>query len=260
MDYLTLACSGGFPELLRARSPRARNNWFNGYLTTLVQRDIRDIAQVRQAAEIPRLLAALAAQTAQTINVSGLAGSLGLDPSTINRYLPLLEQVYLIHWLPAWSNNLTTRATRTPKMHFVDTGLVSRLVNRSAQSLAEPAVTEAGSLFESFVVSEILKQAELSQSPPQLFHFRDRDGAEIDLILETVDRRIAGIEIKLAASVNVSDLRHLRSMRDRQGERFAHGVLLYCGEHVVPFGDRLTALPVTALWGGKQVRDSLPDH
>jgi hypothetical protein len=258
VDYLKLACAGGFPELLRAKSARGRTNWFKGYLATVVQRDIRDIAQVRQATEIPRLLALLAGQTAQTVKASALAETLGMDPGTIARYLPLLEQVYLISWLPAWSNNLTARTTRTPKLHFVDTGVAAKLINRSPQSLAEPGVTEAGALFESFVVGEIMKQASLGEPEVQLFHFRDRDGAEIDLILETPDRRILAVEIKLAMSINTADFGSLRAMRDRLGDRFICGVLLYCGQHALPFGDRLLALPASALWAGQPVPESLP--
>lgn len=224
-------------------SRRARANWFNGYLTTVIQRDIRDIAQIRQVSEIPRMLTLLAGLTSQTVKASALAETLGLDPSTVTRYLPLLEQVYLIHWLPAWSNNLTARATRTPKMHFVDTGLASKLINRSAQSLTQPGTAEAGSLFETFVINEIMKQLPLAESETQMFHYRDRDGSEIDCVLETPDRRLIGIEVKLAMSVNEADFRHLRTMRDRQGDRFVCGVLIYCGQHVVPFGDRLLALP-----------------
>lgn len=259
LDYLKLACAGGFPELLRARSARGRANWFRGYLTTVVQRDIRELAQVRQAAELPRMLSLLAGRTAQPVKAAPLAESLGLDHSTVARYLPLLEQVYLIHFLPAWSNNLTARATRTPKLHFVDTGVVARLINRSPQSLAESHGIEAGAIFETFVVNEIMKQAALAESEVQVFHYRDRDGAEIDCVLETADRRIVGIETKLAMTVNEADLRHLRAMRDRQGEQFICGLLVYCGQHVIPFGERLLAVPASALWSGAPVPDSLND-
>jgi uncharacterized protein len=258
LDYLKLVCAGGFPELLRAKSPRGRANWLTGYLTTVAQRDIRDIAQIRQAAEIPRMLALLAGRTAQTVRTSALAEALGMDPGTVTRYLPLLEQVYLIHWLPAWSNNLTARATRTPKMHFVDTGVAAKLVNRSPQSLAQPGAAEAGPLFESFVVGEIMKQAALAESDVQMFHFRDRDGMEIDCVLETPDRRLLAIEVKLAMSVNKADFRHLRAMRDRQGEQFVCGALIYCGQHALSFGDRLIALPAASLWNGEPIPDSLP--
>jgi uncharacterized protein len=258
LDYLKLVCAGGFPELLRATSPRARANWFNGYLTTVVQRDIRDIAQIRKISEIPRMLTLLAGLTAQIVKASALAETLGLDPGTVTRYLSVLEQVYLIHWLPAWSNNLTARATRTPKMHFVDTGIASKLINRSPHSLAQPGTTEAGSLFESFVISELMKQAPLAQSEVQMFHYRDRDGSEIDCMLETPDRRLLGIEVKLAMSINEADIRHLRTMRDRQGERFVCGVLFYSGPYPLPFGDRLIALPASALWAGQAIADSLP--
>jgi uncharacterized protein len=181
-----------------------------------------------------------------------------MDPVTVSRYLPLLEQVYLIHWLPAWSNNLTARAARTAKLHFVDTGVAAKLANRSAQSLAQPGTSEAGALFESFVVGEIMKQAPHAESSVELFHYRDRDGAEIDCVLETPDRRIIGIEVKLSTSVNEADFRHLRAMRERQADRLVCGVVIYCGPYALSFGDRLIALPASALWAGKAVPDLVP--
>ena len=203
------------------------------------------------------MLALLAGRTAQTVKASTLAEVLGMDPGTVSRYLPLLEQVYLIHWLPAWSNNLTARATRTPKMHFVDTGIATKLINRSPQSLTQPGVAEAGSLFESFIVNEIMKQAALATTDLQMFHFRDRDGSEIDCVLETPDRRLVGIEIKLSMTVNEADFRHLRAMRDRQGDQFVCGALIYCGRHVLHFGDRLIALPASSLWKVRPIPDSI---
>jgi predicted AAA+ superfamily ATPase len=135
--------------------------------------------------------------------------------------------------------------------------LAAKLINRSPQSLAQPGVAEAGSLFESFVVGKLMKQAALAQTPTQLFHFRDRDGAEIDCVMETADRRLVGVEVKLAVSVNQADFRHLKAMRDRQGDRFVCGVVLHCGPQAVPFGDRLLAVPASHLWGGGLVPDSL---
>lgn len=178
-----------------------------------------------------------------------------MDPDTVRSYLPLLEMVYLIHWLPPWSNNLTHRAVRSPKVHIVDAGLAAQLMQRSPKSLVDPAAPEAGALFETFVVNELLKQIASSDAEVHVMHYRDRDGAEVDCVLEAADRRIAGIEVKLGLSVNEADLRHLRMLRDRLGTRFVAGVLLYPGSQALSFGDRLMALPASALWESKSIPD-----
>jgi uncharacterized protein len=255
-DYLRLLCVGGFPELVRARSGRARANWLRSYVTTVTQRDIGDLSRIRFADELPRMLRVLAARTAQVAHAAEVSRVLGMDPDTVRNYLPLLEMVYLIHWLPPWSNNLTHRAVRSPKIHLVDTGLAAQLMQRGPKSLAEPGTPEAGALFETFIVNELLKQIAVGDLEVHAFHYRDRDGAEVDCVLETADGRVAGIEMKLALSVNEADLRHLRMLRDRLGARFTAGVLLYSGTQALSFGDRMMALPASALWESKPIPDS----
>jgi predicted AAA+ superfamily ATPase len=250
-DYLHLVCAGGFPELLRARSPRARSNWLRSYVTTVTQRDISELSRIRFADELPRLLRVVAARTAQVTHAAEIAKTLGMDAATVRNYLPLLQMVYLIHWLPAWSNNLTARAVRAPKVHMVDSGLAAQLMQRGPKSLAEPGTAEAGALFETFVVNELIKQLAVSDAEASAFHYRDRDGAEVDCVLESGDGRIAGLEVKLALSVNEADLRHLRMLRDKLGSRFVAGVLLYSGSQALSFGDRLMALPASALWASR---------
>lgn len=254
-DYLQLVCTSGFPALLRARSPRARANWLRSYVTTVTQRDIGELSRIRFATELPRLLRVLAARTAQVTNAAELGRTLGMEPATIRNYLPLLQMVYLIHWLPPWSNNLAARATKAPKVHMVDTGLAAQLMQRGPRSLIEPGTPEAGALFETFLVNELLKQIAVSDLGVNVFHYRDRDGAEVDCILETGSGDIAALEMKLALSVNQADLRHLRMLRDRLGSRFVQGVLLYSGGQPLSFGDRLIALPASVLWASKTIAD-----
>lgn len=257
-DYLRLICIGGFPELLRARSARARANWLRSYVTTVTQRDIGDLSRIRFADELPRMLRVLAARTGQVAHAAEIARVLGMDRETVRSYLPLLEMVYLIHWLPAWSNNLTARAVRSPKVHLIDTGLAAQLMQRGPKSLAEPGVPEAGALFETFVVNEMLKQIAVSDAEVHAFHYRDRDGAEVDCVLEAADGRVAAVEMKLALSVNEADLRHLRMLRDRVGARFMAGVLVYSGSQALSFGDRLMALPASAMWESRPVPEATP--
>ncbi len=246
--YLEVACAGGFPEAVRL-GPRARSRWFEDYVRTVTQRDVAEISRVRQIVELPRLLRLLSALTAQELNVAGLARSAGMDDQTVRNYLPLLETVYLVHRVPAWSRNLTAKVKRHPKVHMTDSGLAAHLMGVSPMGLARPGVAAAGALLETFVVNEIAKQLTWSETPARLAHFRDRNGPEVDVVLETGDGRVVGIEVKASMSAQRPDFAGLRLLRDRLGDGFVHGFLLYTGEQTLSFGERVTAAPISALWG-----------
>jgi predicted AAA+ superfamily ATPase len=258
MEYLELACAGGFP-----RTPPRKIGARQGELVQRLSDDRRATRHPRHRANPPSRRDPPDADPARRAHRAdgedlGPRRDLG-HGSEHGDQIPVAARTGLPDPLAAGvSNNLTSRATRTPKMHFVDTGVAARLLNRSPRSLAQPGTAEAGSLFESFVVGELVKQSALAESGVQMFHFRDRDGGEVDCVLETPDRRILGIEVKLSMSVNEADFRHLRAMRDRQGDQFVCGVFFYCGRHALPFGDRLLALPASSLWAGEPVPESLP--
>lgn len=249
-EYLRVVRIGGFPEVVSLRSARSRAIWFSSYLTTVTQREVLDIARIRHVELLPRLFRLLAALTAQELNVTALARDLGLDDVTVRGYLPVLETVFLLHRLPAWSRNLTARVKRRPKVHLTDTGLAAWLLEQSADTLARPGNPAAGALLETFVVNELAKLRATSELEVGMFHFQDRDGREVDCVLETPAGRVVGIEVKAAATVRGDDFRHLATLRDRIGPEFVAGIVFFTGERPLPFGDRLFALPISALWGG----------
>lgn len=247
-DYFERVSVGGFPEVLKKVFSKGRATWFEAYVRTVTQRDIKEISRIRQSAELPRLLRLLAALTGQELNVAQLARQARMDDQTLHNYLPLLETVYLIHHIPGCSRNLTSKVKRRAKIYLTDTGLASRLLGVNAAALAHPTAVRAGQLLETFVVNEIIKQRTWSDVRVELYHLRDRDGAEVDLILESDDGRIAALEVKAAQVVRKQDLRWLELLRRKLGSRFVHGVVLYTGSHPLSFGERLSALPASVLW------------
>ena len=238
---------GGFPEAVVA-PPRARARWFRAYVETVTRRDIPDLVNVRRARALPQLARLLAAYTATRARVTELASASQIPRTTLDAYLDLLEVVFLVFRLPAWSSNLTARSVRTPVLHFVDAGVAAHLTGADASMLADPQARMAGPLLESFVVSEIARQATWSVTSVQLFHYRDRYKHEVDLVLERNDGRIVAIEVKAGRSVGKNDLRSLRMLRDKLGPRFHRGVVFGTFERARPLGDRLTALPLPAIW------------
>lgn len=237
---------GGFPPAVSRSSPARRTAWYRNYVEALVQRDVRDLTRIASLDALPRLLALAAGQSARLINVSDLASPFHLSRPTIRDYVTLLERLFLMEELPPWHSNRLSRLVKTPKVHMGDTGLCAALLGLDAAALSHDRDT-LGQLLETFVYQELRRQASGRDDDLRFFHFRDRDDAEVDIVLER-GHEVAGVEVKASATVTVSDFRGLRKLAAASGKRFAGGVVLYDGEASVPFGDRLFAVPVRALW------------
>ncbi|HEX6861589.1 MAG TPA: ATP-binding protein [Thermoanaerobaculia bacterium] len=239
--------AGGYPPALARPAQRRRAAWYRDYMETLVQRDVRDLARISSLDALPRLLTLAAGQTARLLNVSDLASPFQLSRPTIRDYMTLLERVFLLESVPPWHSNRLSRLIKTPKLHLGDTGLAAALLGVDAEALARDRGL-LGQLLETFVYQELRRQASWADVAIDFFHFRDKDGAEVDIVLEQGARKLAGIEVKAAASVTTADFRGLRQLRDATGERFSAGLVLYDGEVTASFGEGLYAVPIRALW------------
>lgn len=241
------ALKGGYTEALARREPERRSAWFHSYLTTLLQRDVRDIADVEHLAAMPTLLALLAARAANILNVAELSRVAGIPHRTLLRYVGLLETIFLLRRIPAWSGNLSQRLVRHPKLLLSDTGLVGHLQGVEPARFARDE-TLAGPLLEGFVGSELLKAVEWSASTPAIHHLRTGRDEEVDFVLERRDGRVVGIEVKARASVGEDDLRGLQALARLAKRKFHRGVVLHAGAESVSFGNDLYAIPISALW------------
>jgi hypothetical protein len=239
--------AGGYPAALARPVPRRRTAWYRDYIDTLVQRDVRDLARISALDALPRLLSLAAGQTARLLNVADLAAPFQLSRPTIRDYVTLLERVFLLDSLPPWHSNRLSRLVKTPKLHLGDTGVACALLGMDSKALAEDR-NMLGQLLETFVFQELRRQASWHEESVAFHHFRDRDGAEVDIVLEHAGRQVAGIEVKAAGTVTAADFRGLRKLKDAAGKRFRTGVVLYDGETLAPFGDGLYAVPISCLW------------
>lgn len=245
-DYLERVVTGGFPEAVR-RAPRRRSAFFDSYLTTLVERDVLELATIERHGELLRLPALLAGRAGHLLVPGTLAGQSGIPRTTLVRYLELLSSVFLIKAVPAWSSNLTHRVVGTPKLAFVDTGVACHLIGQDAMRLGEPGGA-AGPMMENFVLMELARQLTWSQERGTLYHYRTKDGAEADAVIETPDGRVIAVEVKAGATVRTEDLTGLRNLANVLGERFVAGFVLYTGQQTLPFGEKIRAVPLDALW------------
>lgn len=247
-ELVKVVLSGGYPEALQRPTWPRRRDWYLDYVRALVERDVRDVAQIEHLQHMPRLVRALAHHTGQLINYTQLGASLALNHVTTQKYTGILEQLFLTYLLPPWSTNELKRLIKTPKLHFLDSGLVAALRNLSPQRLAAERGA-FGALLETFVLSEVRKLASWSGERFEFSHFRDKEQNEVDLVIEDHERRIVGIEVKAAATVTSADFGGLRKLADAAGKRFALGMVLYDEKQVVPFGPKLFAAPISSLWG-----------
>jgi predicted AAA+ superfamily ATPase len=250
-EYARRATSGGMPVALRRPPGRSRSRWFSNYVNLVIDKDVLDISRVRQREMLPRLLGQLAARSGQVLNMAAISGTIGLEKSTTENYVKLLESVFLVYRLPAWGTTLGSRITRHPKVHLVDSGVMAWLLSLTPQKITQAtpaALTEYGHLLETFAVGEILKQASWFDAPVTAGHFRTEAGDEVDLVLERDDGQVIAIEVKAGSRISGEDFRGLRQLKERLGPRLEEAIILYTGEHAYTHDSWITILPLDRLW------------
>lgn len=246
--YADRVVRGGFPGAVHADSAR-RQRFFAGYVDSILGRDVDELGSVRDSEVSSRVLRLAAARSAALTNMSAIARELGIDHKTVGKHLRSLEQLFLVLRLPAWHANLGHRVVRTPKLHIADTGMLCSLIGADAARLAADG-TLAGGVFETFAVTEVTRQATCGDFAHdlRLHHYRDQAGHEVDLVIERLNGDVVAIEVKATASPRPRDATGLKLLRDNLGARFKQGILLHLGEPTIPIGDRLSAVPLAALW------------
>lgn len=246
-DYVERALRGGYPEAVRRTDSGRRARFFESYISDLINRDIRQVSEIERPADMRRLLNVAGSSMAALAVPGNFANRLQLPASTVKRYLDLLELLFVVRRVPAWSTNLTSRAVATPKLLVVDSGLAGHLVGMTAKRAKHPAAP-VGPLIENFVLSELARQLSWAEEPVRLYHYRDRDGYEVDAVLERASGEIVAVEIKAAETVRVEDFRGIQQLQRRIGDQLEAGFVLYAGGQTLPFGDRLRAIPISTLW------------
>ncbi len=249
-DYAEAIACGGFPELvLGSQTQRFRSAWCRSYVDTVTAiANVEQAAPVRRPDLIASLLHQIAVRSAQEVVLSDFARELQVDEGTVRSYLDVLATLYLIRLVPAWTTSATNRAKRRPVAHVLDTAIAAHLVGMTSERLAAIDSPWMGPLLESYVVAELAKQIGWADQPTHLLQYRDRYQREVDVVLERGSDVVA-IEVKATSTPRPGDARHLAFLRDRLGDRFRCGVVLHTGKQQLNVGDRLYALPVSALWG-----------
>lgn len=239
---------GVYPEVLKRDTEIRRDKWYASYITTILQKDIKDLANIEGLTQLPNVLHLLAIRAGSTINLSDIARLSGIKNTTLHRYIALLEQVFLINKIPAWTPNVEGKYVKSPKIYINDSGLLCSL-RGIGQHLIEDRTT-AGLILENYVSMEIIKQITWSNTYLKPYHFSTHKGAEVDIVLEDKYKNLYAIEVKAKASVNEKDFKGLKQFAELTGSKFKKGILLYSGNQTIGgFGDNnFHAVPLSSLW------------
>ena len=245
-SLITRIASGGYPEALQRNETR-RTEWFNSYITNTLQRDVRDLANIEGISLMPHLLSIVAARCGNLLNIADLSRGIGISQTSVRRYLALLEGVFFIQLLPAWSGSLNKRLLKTPKAMITDTGLACALLGIGQQRLIDDP-NMLGPLLENFVAMELLKQLSWQSPTPRLFHYRSHTNKEVDLVIENNLGQVVGIEVKSSAHIRADDFSGLDALAEDTAQRFHRGIVLHTGSEFFKLDSRMIAMPIAALW------------
>lgn len=244
--YIDRLVRGGFPEAV-AREGQRREAFFDNYVADIINRDVIQLSEIERGPQLRALLHMLANRSGGLLVPGNLAGPLGLSRPTVERYLGLLEEVFLIKRIPAWSRNLSSRAVSTAKVALVDSGIAANLLGQDARSLARIGAP-LGGLLEGFVSMELARQLTWSRTRVELFHYRTKDKVEVDVVLEDRRGRVVAIDVKASSTVRPDDFRSINHLAARVGDDLVAGIVLYTGTETLAFGPKNRAVPISALW------------
>lgn len=249
-DLTEMVLRGGYPEALSRSNLKRRTVWARQYIDAIIQRDVRDVAGIEKLDRIPRLLRVLAHSSGQLANYTSLGGAIGLDHKSVARYLGVLENMFLLARISPFSDNKLKRVVKTQKTEFIDSGLLATLMDISPENVGKYR-DRFGAVLETFVYGELLKHMSFAEGDYELFYYRDHDKMEVDFVIEDAAGDLVGVEVKSTATVKTDALRGLHRFSEAVGPRFRKGIVLYDGSEILPLGKRISAVPLSSLWGNQ---------
>jgi len=250
-DLVNIIKDATYPEIALNRDID-RGVWFDGYLSTILDRDVTEFAKIRKPELIYQLLVSLCSRVGSLMNNDSIMKDSGLNQGTFEKYKSLCSATFLTFEIQPWarSNKLNKRFVKSPKIYFTDTNFLCFMMRRDISDVYKNDPTLMGHLFENFIATEIIKSTSALPGKFYVSHFNPvrGEGKETDFVIENDNGEAIAIEVKLDSSLNPKDFKNLELCRDTIGNNFKKGVVLYTGEDLVPFGDRLWAIPVNYLW------------
>lgn len=247
-DYAAMIVESGFPYPVLSLNQTERQQWLTTYIDQVIERDIPEVEGAKDPERLRRFFEAFSANTSGVIENLRLAEAAKVTQKTAASYERLLERLFLVELLPAWSSNRLKRLTRQPKRHVVDPSLAAAALSVDADGMILKGDL-LGRFIESFVVSQLRAEIAFISQRARLYHLRTEHGRqEIDLIIELANQKVIAIEIKISAAPANSAAKHLCWLRDRLGDDFVAGIVLHTGPRVFQMDEKVTAAPIACLW------------
>jgi len=247
-DYVELASTSGFPEPALRLRPAARSAWLDSYLDHVVTRDVAAAGEARDPVRLRRYLETLGLSTAGIPTDATLSAAAGIDQRTADAYDRLLANLFLVDAVPAWASNRLSRLVKRRKRYVTDPALALAAARIDTTDVLRD-FDLLGRLLDTFVAAQLRPDIGLLRPRAQLHHLRTEAGRqEIDLVIDIGRGRVIAIEIKAGAAPSSRDIRHLSWLRDELGAAFVRGILFHTGPHPFDIGDRIWAVPISALW------------
>lgn len=238
---------GTFPEIVQ-QGVKQRAIWFDGYLTTILQRDVRMISELEKISVLPNLLRVLATRSANLINDADIAREVGMNPVTTKFYRNILKMMFLNFDIQPWYRNIGKRLVKSAKGFLSDSLMLCHMLDLDLEDIAVNKPDLFGHVLENYVATELMKLLSFADRKIQLLHFRTSDGQEVDFILEKQDGGLFAIEVKKTENISIRDFRGIIAFSELAAKDFIGGVVLYSGKEAVPFGKNLWAVPYSILW------------
>ena len=237
---------GGFPEPLSFKNSLERTSWYKDYINTIIEFDLHNIANIKRHDSLRELVNIIASYSSKFIDKSKITSSLRIANQTLESYLAVLENTYLTDKVPPWLKTDYERVNKQSKYFMTDTGLMASLLNWKKEDLLVDS-DKSGKIFETFIYNQLIAQIELNDEY-KLYHYRDREKREIDFVIQN-ENNIYGIEVKSGSYVTKEHFKHTEWFRKNlTGDKHFTGIVLYTGQHVVPFGENMLAVPINNLW------------
>lgn len=246
-DYVQKILRGGFPGI-EDYSLKMRRQWLRSYLSAVLARDSKVLSGGSQTERILAVAHLIAANQAGELVKDRIAEQAGVPTSSIQTYLDALDTIYLTDGLRSWRRNITSREVARRKVFVADSALAATLSGANEAKMMDLKESIIGGQFEAFIASELLKQQSWSEVDYQVFHYRDRAGKEVDLVLELADGGVIAIEVKAASQYRADHFKGLEFLREKLGANFLAGFVVSMANHGLSAGDRLAGIPADALW------------
>ena len=250
-NIIDVVSNSTFPELAINKKTN-RYLWFNDYLTTILQRDVRSLADIKNPGNIYQLLVSFALRAGSLVNNANIMKETGLDAKTYKKYKALCNCTFLTFELPSWSkpNKLEKRFVKQKKIYFSDTNLLCHLLQRDLEDIYKNDRIVMGHIFENYIATEVMKAAS-ALGIYSVSHFNpvQNQGKEVDFVIESPNGKTIGIEVKLDKTINEKDWANMLILQETIGSRFIRGIIIYTGNELIQTTRSIWAVPVWYLFG-----------